>query len=76
MKLKHTVCFGHILLRNLKIRKFIVNFFSTFQIIQASFAGKDAKRACDYRQTVIDINKYIQSNSQMKDFRILFENLV
>ena len=51
-------------------------FFSTFQIIQASFAGKDAKRACDYRQTVIDINKYIQSNSQMKDFRILFETLV
>ena len=44
-------------------------------MIEASFAGKDAKRGCDYRQSVIDVQKYVTKTASTSGLKLLFETL-
>ena len=44
--------------------------------MNASFAGKDAKRECDYRLSLVDLSKLIVGQNILKEYHLLFLSLV
>ena len=47
-----------------------------FALMNASFSGKEAKRGCDYRLSLVDVSKMIVEQNILNRFHPLFLTLV